>query len=174
MIIHDTAGEEANRSIMRQFYRNADIALIVYDITDLESFRSVREYWLRDLKEYSENDNIKIILVGNKTDKRDERLVELDVAEQYAQDNGMSFIEISAANEDHFDLLNDQIRTAARQVLALGGSHLHRSLRSSTVQLDRIDVEEGVGGGEGGVGGGEGGVGGGGGGGGGGIGGCRC
>ena len=109
MIIHDTAGEEANRSIICQFYRNADIALVMYDITDLKSFHNVRKYWIKDLKKYSKNDNIKVILVGNKIDKRDERLVESDDAEQYAQDNGMSFIETSAVNEDHFDLLNDQI-----------------------------------------------------------------
>ena len=142
---------------MRRYYINADIALIVYDITNAGSFHHVREYWRKEVLKYSKNEDVKLILVGNKSDKNNERVVDSDVAEKYAQDNDMSFIEMSARNEDHFDLLYDQIRAAAGQVLAIGGSHLHQSLQSSIIQLGQPNKREGGregeagGGGEGGV-----------------------
>ena len=130
---------------MHQYYRNADIALIVYDITNADSFLHIRQYWKDDVLEYSENKDTKLILIGNKIDRNDERVVDSDVAEKYAQNNDMSFIEMSAMNKDHFDLLYDQIRTAAGQVLAIGGSYLHRSVQSSIIRLGQPNQREGGG-----------------------------
>lgn len=121
---------------MRQYYINADIALIVYDITNADSFHHVREYWKKEVLDHSKNEDVKLILVGNKSDRNDERVVNSDDAGKYARNNDMKFIETSATNEDHFDILYDQIRTAAGQVLALGGSFFHRSEQSSGIQLD--------------------------------------
>ena len=129
---------------MHQYYRNADIALIVYDITNADSFLHVRQYWKDAVLKYSENEDTKLILIGNKIDRNDERVVDSDVAEKYALNNDMSFIEMSAMNKDHFELLFHQIRTAAGQVLAIGGSHLHRSLQSPIIQLGEAGGGGGV------------------------------
>lgn len=166
-MIHDTAGEEKHQSIMHRYYRNADIALIVYDITDAESFYHIQQHWKNDVLQHSQNEDVKIILVGNKIDKDCKRVVDQRIAEQYAQDNGMSFIEMSAKNSDHFDLLNNQIRRATEQVLAIGGSYFHRSEQSSGIHLEhrqeRLNGGQEGGEREGGGGGGGGGEGGGGG-----------
>ena len=130
MIIHDTAGEEKFKSIMKSYFRNADIALLVYDITDGMSFHNVRSQWKKDVLESSSNEDIILILVGNKTDKRDQRIVESREVQRYARSNGMRFIEVSAMNPDAYDLLYREILRAVEEVLDRGGSFMYRSIQS--------------------------------------------
>lgn len=71
MEIWDTAGQERYRSLTPIYYRNADAALVVFDVTKPESLRKARS-WIDELHEYCSNDRpekeINIIVVGNKTD----------------------------------------------------------------------------------------------------------
>ncbi|GFQ07034.1 RAS-related protein rabb1b [Phtheirospermum japonicum] len=64
--IWDTAGQERFLSIARSYYRNAAVALLVYDITRRETFKHVAN-WLEDARRFG-HVNMKIILVGNKCD----------------------------------------------------------------------------------------------------------
>lgn len=75
MEIWDTAGQERYRSLAPMYYRNTDVALIVFDVTKLDSF-SRAQSWIDELKSYvnqDTRDDITIVLVGNKVD-----LLELD------------------------------------------------------------------------------------------------
>ena len=91
--IWDTSGEEKFRSITRNFYRNADGLLVVFDLTKKESYDHIRS-WINEAKE--NNDKLKTILIGNKLDLKDERIVAIDVAKQFAEKNNLKYIETSA------------------------------------------------------------------------------
>ncbi|XP_011409712.2 PREDICTED: GTP-binding protein ryh1-like [Amphimedon queenslandica] len=129
LIIHDTAGEERFKSIMQSYFRDADIALLVYDITDGNSFQNVRNEWKKDVIEGSNNEDICMILVGNKTDKGDQRIVESCDVATYARANRMRFIEVSAMNPDDYDLLYGEILRAVEEVLDKGGSFVYRNIQ---------------------------------------------
>jgi small GTP-binding protein len=92
--IWDTAGQERFRAITRGYYRGAVGALMVFDITKAASFRNV-DKWLHELKEYADAD-IVIMLVGNKSDLKNQREVTTEEAKKFAQKNDLLYIETSA------------------------------------------------------------------------------
>ena len=93
--IWDTCGQELYRSLITNFYRNASLAIIVYEVTSLDSFQNV-EMWLRELRTHSSPD-IKMILVGNKIDLAEKRKVTTKQGEDFSILNGINkFIEASA------------------------------------------------------------------------------
>ena len=94
--IWDTAGQERYRAITSAYYRGAVGALVVYDITKDVSFENV-EKWLSELKENA-TAGITMMLVGNKTDLVNGRMVSTEQGKAYAQKNGISFMEASALN----------------------------------------------------------------------------
>ena len=91
--IWDTSGEEKFRTITKNFYRNADGLLVVFDLTKKESYDHIKS-WIDEAKE--NNDKLKTILIGNKLDLKDERIVAIDVAKQFAEKNNLKYIETSA------------------------------------------------------------------------------
>ena len=91
--IWDTSGEEKFRTITKNFYRNADGLLVVFDLTKKESYDHIKS-WLDEAKE--NNDKLKTLLIGNKLDLKDERIVAIDVAKQFAEKNNLKYIETSA------------------------------------------------------------------------------
>jgi len=97
--IWDTAGQERFRAITRGYYKGAVGALVVYDITKGITFKNV-EKWLQELREHADTD-IVIMLVGNKTDLRDEREVPTEEAKRYAQKQGLLYIETSALDGEN-------------------------------------------------------------------------
>ena len=67
--IWDTAGQERYRAITNAYYRNAVGALLVYDITKYSTFQNI-EKWFNELRDHA-NNKIIILLVGNKTDLKE-------------------------------------------------------------------------------------------------------
>ncbi|XP_071374213.1 EF-hand calcium-binding domain-containing protein 4B [Centroberyx affinis] len=92
----DTAGQERYRSITKQFFRKADGVVVMYDITDEQSFTAVRQ-WLTNVQEGAGED-IPIMLLGNKTDKESVREVQGGVGEKLAKDCQLIFYECSACS----------------------------------------------------------------------------
>ncbi|XP_039520579.1 ras-related protein Rab-41 isoform X2 [Pimephales promelas] len=90
----DTAGQERFRSLIPSYIRDSTIAVVVYDITNLNSFQQTSK-WIDDVRTERGSDVI-IMLVGNKTDLADKRQVSLDAAEKKARDLGVMYIETSA------------------------------------------------------------------------------
>jgi len=97
--IWDTAGQERFRAITRGYYRGAVGALIVYDITKSSSFTNV-EKWLNELHEHAD-ENIVVMLVGNKTDLKASREVSTEEASKFAKAKGLLYIETSALEGDN-------------------------------------------------------------------------
>jgi len=92
--IWDTAGQERYRSLAPMYYRGAAAALVVYDITDADSFAGAKT-WIEELQRQGSAD-IVIGLAGNKCDRSAKRAVSQEDARAYAQDNGCIFFETSA------------------------------------------------------------------------------
>ncbi|KAH3745306.1 ras family protein [Pelomyxa schiedti] len=92
--IWDTAGQERYRAITSAYYRGAVGALLVYDISKVQTFRNI-ERWLTELRENADK-NIVIMLVGNKADLRHLREVPTEEAKSFSEKNSLSFIETSA------------------------------------------------------------------------------
>ncbi len=74
----DTAGQERFRTITSSYYRGAHGIIVVYDVTDLESFNNVKQ-WLHEIDRYA-SDNVNKLLVGNKSDLTTKRAVSFDQA----------------------------------------------------------------------------------------------
>jgi len=92
--IWDTAGQERYHSLAPMYYRGAAAAIVVYDITNRDSFQRAKQ-WVKELQRQG-NPNIVIALAGNKSDLNSKRKVEPEEAESYASDNGIFFMETSA------------------------------------------------------------------------------
>ena len=92
--IWDTAGQERFRTITSSYYRGAHGIVVVYDVTDQESFKNVKQ-WLNEIDRYAE-DHVIRLLVGNKNDLESKRVVDYATAKAFADENGVPFIETSA------------------------------------------------------------------------------
>ena len=88
--IWDTAGQEKYRSLTQIFYKDASIAILVYDITSEESFEEVQNYWYKQLKECAPK-NIVIGLAANKSDLFENEQVPEEKARNFAQEIGAIF-----------------------------------------------------------------------------------
>ena len=94
MQIWDTAGQERFRNIISSYYRGAQGIMLVYDITDLDSFQNLNS-WLIEI-EKNASKNVFKILVGNKCDMENERKVTVEQGKDFATQYGMKFFETSA------------------------------------------------------------------------------
>ncbi|XP_010293713.1 PREDICTED: ras-related protein Rab-41 isoform X2 [Phaethon lepturus] len=90
----DTAGQERFRSLIPSYIRDSAVAVIVFDITNLNSFQQTSK-WIDDVRTERGSDVI-IMLVGNKTDLADKRQVSVEEGERKAQELNMMYIETSA------------------------------------------------------------------------------
>lgn len=94
--IWDTAGQERFRTITSSYYRGAQGIILVYDITDQATFDNVKQ-WLGEIERYA-CDNVNKLLVGNKCDLVNKRVVDFNTAKAFADSLGIPFIETSAKN----------------------------------------------------------------------------
>jgi small GTP-binding protein len=90
----DTAGQELFRSVTRGYYRGSAGALILFDITNRESFDNIGR-WLQDIRDVARADVV-TVLIGSKSDLGDQRQVSSDEAEAFAREHSMSYFETSA------------------------------------------------------------------------------
>ncbi|KRZ83278.1 Ras-related protein Rab-11A [Trichinella sp. T8] len=107
--IWDTAGQERYRAITSAYYRGAVGALLVYDIAKHVTYENV-ERWLKELRDHADQ-NIVIMLVGNKSDLRHLRAVPSDEAKAYTEQNCLSFIETSALDSTNVEAAFTNILT---------------------------------------------------------------
>lgn len=92
--IWDTAGQERFKTITAAYYKGSHGVIIVYDITDPESFRNVPN-WIAEAKKHA-GPGVTRILVGNKCDLKDDRKVDFQTGKNFADSEGMLFFECSA------------------------------------------------------------------------------
>lgn len=100
--IWDTAGQERFRSVTHAYYRDANALLLLYDVTNKSSFDNIRA-WLTEINEYAQEDVV-IMLLGNKADMTSERLIKTEDGEKLAKDHNVAFMETSAKTGLNVDL----------------------------------------------------------------------
>jgi Ras-related protein Rab-8A len=97
--IWDTAGQERFRTITTAYYRGAMGILLVYDITDEQSFLNIRN-WIRNIEQHA-SDSVQKILIGNKCDMSDDRIITKDRGQELADEYGIKFFETSAKTDQN-------------------------------------------------------------------------
>ena len=93
--IWDTAGQEKFKNITRQYYNGANGVILVFDISDKQSFEKIN-LWIKDLSDRIDLNNICLILIGNKTDLDDKREISVEEAQNFAEENNFDYYEICA------------------------------------------------------------------------------
>ena len=102
--IWDTAGQERYRSLARMFYKDANAAILVYDITNKNSFDELQKYWLGQVKD-SAPKNVILAIVANKSDLIEREQVDEATAREFAKNNNAIFALTSAKNTSGIESL---------------------------------------------------------------------
>jgi len=105
--IWDTAGQERYHSLSPLFYRDADIGIVTFDLTDTDSFSSAKQ-WIDELHK-NRGDGIIIGIAANKQDLTAERAVPFQVLQKFAQENRVIAVETSARTGENINLLFENI-----------------------------------------------------------------
>jgi len=99
--IWDTAGQERFRTITSSYYRGAHGIIVVYDVTDRDTFEHVKQ-WLQEIDRYA-NEHVNKLLVGNKSDLEDKRQVSKEEGQAFADEHGIKFLETSAKDASNVE-----------------------------------------------------------------------
>lgn len=109
--IWDTAGQERFRTITSSYYRGAHGIIVVYDVTDNDTFTNVKQ-WLQEIDRYA-CEGVNKLLVGNKSDLTNKKVVEYAVAKDFADQLGISMLETSAKSATNVE---QAFLTMAKQI----------------------------------------------------------
>ena len=145
--IWDTAGQERFKNITASYYRGGHGVLVVYDITDRESFTNLNS-WLIEI-EKNANKNVFKLLIGNKSDLEPQRQVQFDEGKAFAESNGMKFIETSAKTDqkvkEAFETLTKEIiKDNLNRNKPLSDDEKHKiKLNSNTTDINKKKKEGG-------------------------------
>ena len=114
MQIWDTAGQERFKNIIASYYRGAHGILLIYDVTDKESFRNLNN-WLIEI-EKNASKNVLKVLIGNKTDLEDKREITYNKGKEFADTYGLKFVETSAKKNLN---VKEAFETLGREIMAI-------------------------------------------------------
>ena len=141
--IFDTAGEEKYRHLIKNYYNGSNGILLIYDITNKNSFDNLN-FWLKELEKNCNLNNLYIYLVGNKSDLKKKRVVSYDEAKNFADLKKIPYIEISAKTGDNIDkLFNDFIKGTIINIIEQkkkDSSFLKESFKISFLDKDEKTV----------------------------------
>ncbi|CAO4368475.1 unnamed protein product [Caenorhabditis nigoni] len=101
--ILDTAGQEDYSAIRDNYYRSGEGFICVFSILDMESFEATNEFREQILRVKNSDNSVPIVLVGNKGDMRDQRVVPAELCRQRAEQWGCSYVETSAKRRENVD-----------------------------------------------------------------------
>ena len=116
MQIWDTAGQERFKNIISSYYRGAHGILLIYDVTDKDSFRNLAN-WLIEI-EKNANKNVLKVVIGNKTDLENRRVITYNQGKEFADTYGLKFLETSAKKNLN---VNEAFETLGRELMAATG-----------------------------------------------------
>ena len=139
--IWDTAGQEKYRALGQKYYKDAYIIIIIYDITNIESFESIKTDWYNDIQKYGEKYYI-LAIAGNKSDLYEDEKVNEEEARKYAKEIGASFFIISAYTGDGIDNMFCQLADLYLSREFEKKKNELNNQRSSSISLRRTDFKK--------------------------------
>ena len=137
----DTAGQEQYRSLTKYFYKDAPVAILVYDITQKVSFENMKNYWFNQLLEFGCK-NIILGVAGNKCDMYNEEEVDENEAKEFAKKIG-AFFELTSAKKNTG--INELFMKIANKIVDLNNSEDSKEKgesREGTVKLDNKNLNK--------------------------------
>lgn len=131
--VWDTAGQERFRNITTQYYKGADGILLVYDVTDENSYLKTKD-WMQQISNNTQSIEIGVILVANKCDEKN-RIIDKDMGEKMASELGVGYFETSAATGEGifqaFEGLAKEIMKKKKIESGTGGVKLNEKQKST-------------------------------------------
>ncbi|KAG7535556.1 P-loop containing nucleoside triphosphate hydrolase [Arabidopsis thaliana x Arabidopsis arenosa] len=144
--IWDTAGQERYRAVTSAYYRGAVGAMLVYDITRRQTFDHIPR-WLEELRAHADK-NIVIILIGNKSDLVDQRAILTEDAKEFAEKEGLFFLETSAFNATNVESAFSTVLTEIFNIVnkkSLAASEDQENGNPGSLAGKKIDIVPGPG-----------------------------
>lgn len=145
--IWDTCGEERFRTITRQYYRDTSGIILVFDLTNRNSFARL-ESWLADITEFGPLD-VNVIIVGNKIDLDDDRTTSFNEAQNFVKKNNWNYIEVSAKTGFNVSYLFEVLtKTMVQKEMESDKKRKHRAkidkshvMSNKTITLEDVKVK---------------------------------
>ena len=140
--IWDTAGQERYRSVTKMFYKDADAALLVYDITNPFSYEELQKYWVQQVKECS-SQNIILAIIANKSDLIELEKVDEEAARNYANEVNAIYAKTSAKDNIGVNDLFEEIAKkysgadSATTVEEKDDAEEYRKIRKESVKITK-------------------------------------
>ncbi|CAK68679.1 unnamed protein product (macronuclear) [Paramecium tetraurelia] len=116
LAVWDTAGQEKYHSLAPLYYRNSDAAIIVYDITVKETLQKGRQ-WIQELKQMAENDNMLLVIVGNKCDMHIQKDVEQSQIDELCNQYNAKHFLVSAKSGKGIPEIFDHLANELKQIV---------------------------------------------------------
>ncbi len=133
--IWDSAGQERFRSLIPSYIRDSSVAIVVYDVTSRGSFTNVSR-WIEDVR-VERGSDVVIMLVGNKTDLSEKRLVSTDDGERKAREDGVLFMETSAKGGYNIKQVRARLHRRVGSRVLCGWSSCFARARAPTLRPPR-------------------------------------
>ena len=141
MQIWDTAGQERFKNIIASYYRGAHGILLIYDVTDKNSFKNLSN-WLIEI-EKNASKNVLKVLIGNKTDLEDKRVITYNQGKEFADTYGLKFIETSAKKNlnvtEAFETLGRELMQASEDKKI---TKQRQNKKISVAKAQDLDIEK--------------------------------
>jgi len=134
--IWDTAGQDRFRTITCSYYRGAQGIMVVYDVTDRDSFDNIKN-WMGEIDKYAQ-ENVIRVLIANKCDMNDKRKVSYEEGQELAKQFGVMFFETSAKSANNIDMAFQAIARTIMEKMATA------PLKIEGAKLDRKKITGGV------------------------------
>lgn len=128
----DTAGQERFKTITSTYYRSAQGIMIVYDVTNQNSFANIQRQRLPEIQRYASS-NVSLVLVGNKADLSNKRVISTEEGKALADTLGVSFVETSARTAT-------QVEAAFTMISAEIMERLEKEFLNTTIAKDRCST----------------------------------
>ena len=139
--IWDTAGQEKYRALTKIFYKDAGVAILVYDITRKESFDEIKDYWYNQIKECAPK-NIVIGIAANKCDLYDNEQVSEDEARNFANEIGAVFKLTSASTNQGIEELFKGVGCRVLDPNYSENSDSNENKKNSGIKLDEKNADK--------------------------------
>ena len=141
MQMWDTAGQERFKNIIASYYRGAHGILLLYDVTDKDSFKNLSN-WLIEI-EKNASKNVLRLLIGNKCDLEEKRVISFNQGKEFADTYGLKFIETSAKKNlnvnEAFETLGRELMSASEEKKII---HQKQNKKISVAKAQDLNIEK--------------------------------